>query len=374
MPRKGENIYKRKDGRWEGRYIKFREGNKTRYGYVYDRTYMGVKQRLSEIKTGQTDKKNENLNSNITIKSISEQWILEKKATLKYSSYIKYRNTLEHYIIPYIGQDYIINVSYDTISGLVVKLLTKAGRGENGLSQKTVADSITVVKSIIKYAAQNKYEIDSSVLDVRLKTKEKPLRVLSKQEQERLVEHLIVNIHDPFCRGVLICLFTGIRIGELCALKWEDISSEEHMINVNKTLQRVQTPNGDRKTAIVISEPKSDCSIRQIPIPDILYNNLDFNEDGSAYVLSDSKYYIEPRTVQNHFKKILSACEIKDVNFHALRHTFATRCIEVGFDIKSLSEILGHANVNITLNRYVHPSISLKKENMNKLSDLFAVK
>ena len=335
MPRKGENIYKRKDGRWEGRYIKSREGSKTKYGYVYGRTYMGVKQRLSEIKTGQNDKKNENLNSNITIKSISEQWILEKKATLKYSSYIKYRNTLEHYIIPYIGQDHIINVSYDTISGLVVKLLTKAGRGENGLSQKTVADSITVVKSIIKYAARNKYEIDSSVLDVRLKTKEKPLRVLSKQEQERLVEHLIVNIQDPFCRGVLICLFTGVRIGELCALKWEDISSEEHMINVNKTLQRVQTPNGDRKTTIVISEP---------------------------------------RTMQNHFKKILSACEIKDVNFHALRHTFATRCIEVGFDIKSLSEILGHANVNITLNRYVHPSISLKKENMNKLSDLFAVR
>ena len=374
MPRKGENIYKRKDGRWEGRYIKFREGNKTKYGYVYGRTYMGVKQRLSEIKTGQNDKKNENLNSNITIKSISEQWILEKKATLKYSSYIKYRNTLEHYIIPYIGQDHIINVSYDTISGLVVKLLTKAGRGENGLSQKTVADSITVVKSIIKYAARNKYEIDSSVLDVRLKTKEKPLRVLSKQEQERLVEHLIVNVHDTFCRGVLICLFTGIRIGELCALKWEDISSEEHMLNVNKTLQRVQTPNGARKTAIVISEPKSDCSIRQIPIPDILYNNLEFKEDGSAYVLSDSKYYIEPRTMQNHFKEILSACEIKDVNFHALRHTFATRCIEVGFDIKSLSEILGHANVNITLNRYVHPSISLKKENMNKLSNLFAVR
>lgn len=374
MPRKGENIYKRKDGRWEGRYIKFRDGNKTKYGYVYDRTYMGVKQRLSEIKTGQIDKKNENLNSNITIKSISEQWILEKKATLKYSSYIKYRNTLEHYIIPYIGQDYIINVSYDTISGLVVKLLTKAGRGENGLSQKTVADSITVVKSIIKYAARNKYDIDSSVLDVRLKTKEKPLRVLSKQEQERLVNYLFTDIHDPFCRGVLICLFTGIRIGELCALKWEDISREEHMLNVNKTLQRLQTPNGEKKTAIGISEPKSDCSIRQIPITDILYNNLEFNDDETAYVLSDSKYYIEPRTMQNHFKKILSACEIKDVNFHALRHTFATRCIEVGFDIKSLSEILGHANVNITLNRYVHPSISLKKENMNKLSDLFAVR
>lgn len=374
MPRKGENIYKRKDGRWEGRYIKCHEGVKAKYGYVYDRTYMGVKQRLSEIKMGQISKKTAKTNSNITIKNISEQWILEKKGTLKYSSYMKYRNVLDNYIIPYIGQDCISNVSYDTISGLIVNLLTKAGQCQKGLSQKTVADSVTVVKSIIKYAARNKYEVDSSALDVILRTKGKPLRVLSKQEQERLVEHLIVNIHDQFCRGILICLFTGIRIGELCALKWGDISSEEHMINVNKTLQRVQTPNGDRKTAIVISEPKSDCSIRQIPIPDILYNNLEFNEDGAAYVLSDSKYYIEPRTMQNHFKKILSACEIRDANFHSLRHTFATRCIEVGFDIKSLSEILGHANVNITLNRYVHPSISLKKENMNKLSNLFAVR
>lgn len=265
MPRKGENIYKRKDGRWEGRYIKSREGVKTKYGYVYDRTYMGVKQRLSEIKTGQIDKKNENLNSNITIKSISEQWILEKKATLKYSSYIKYRNTLEHYIIPHIGQDNISNVSYDTISSLIVNLLTKAGRGENGISQKTVADSITVVKSIIKYAARNKYEVDSSALDVILRTKGKPLRVLSKQEQERLVEHLLVNIHDQFCRGILICLFTGIRIGELCALKWGDISSEEHMINVNKTLQRVQTPNGERNH---FSEDALD-----------LYKNLNLREE-----------------------------------------------------------------------------------------------
>lgn len=145
-------------------------------------------------------------------------------------------------------------------------------------------------------------------------------------------------------------------------------------ISVNKTLQRVQTPNGQSKTTITITEPKSDCSIRQIPIPNILIEFLTSSTNTSFYVLTNSHKYVEPRTVQNHFKSAISNCKIADANFHALRHTFATRCIEVGFDIKSLSEILGHANVNITLDRYVHPSMDLKKTNMDKLSSLFSVK
>ena len=149
---------------------------------------------------------------------------------------------------------------------------------------------------------------------------------------------------------------------------------EDRLINVRYTLQRIQTPGEEQKTAITITKPKSDCSIRQIPIPDALYILLHSNENKSFYVLTNSSKYIEPRTLQYHFKEIISQCDIIDANFHSLRHTFATRCIELGFDIKCLSEILGHSNVNITLNRYVHPSFSLKKENMEKLSELFSVK
>ena len=131
----------------------------------------------------------------------------------------------------------------------------------------------------------------------------------------------------------------------------------------------------ETRTHIEIGEPKSQSSIRTIPIPDSIMKLLRSNYVEGAYLLSGhSKYFIEPRTMENRFKSILKKCGIKDANFHSLRHTFATRCIEVGFDIKSLSEILGHANVNITLNRYVHPSMKLKRENMNKLSELFAVK
>ena len=374
MPRKGENIYKRKDGRWEGRYIKSHEGMKTKYGYIYDRTYTNVKRKLAEIGSRQICKPLEKTGTEIIFKDVSESWLEEKKASLKYSSYMKYSNTLASYIIPFIGQENICNIGYDTVSNLVVSLLTKAGKNGTGISQKSAADSVTVVKAIIKYASRNKYEVDKSALDVPLRTKTSKLRVLSKQEQKLLVDFVFEDMQDPFCKGIGICLFTGLRIGELCALKWSDISRSERMINVTKTMQRVQTPNGARKTAVMITEPKSDRSIRQIPVPDILCDRLDFCDEESAYVLTNSGAFIEPRTMQNHFKKIIASCGIEDANFHALRHTFATRCIEVGFDIKSLSEILGHANVNITLNRYVHPSVSLKRENMNKLSDLFAVR
>lgn len=374
MSRKGENIYKRKDGRWEGRFIKEYIGSKAKYGYIYGKTYKEAKQKLLEARCIQPIKKNNYVVNNILFNECSYQWLSEKKTVIKQSSFIKYKNLLELYINPVVGEKSVNELGYDSISELMTQLLCNEGKTGNGLSTKTVSDSITIVKSILKYASRNKYEIDASAFDVTVKIKSKPLRVLSKNEQAKLVSYIQSDTSNPYNLGVLISLFTGMRIGEICALKWRDISIEEHLINVNKTLQRIQKPSEKSKTAIIISEPKSECSIRQIPIPDALFEMLNINGNNSFYVLSNSASYIEPRTLQNHFKAIISQCKISDANFHALRHTFATRCIELGFDIKSLSEILGHANVNITLNRYVHPSINLKKENMEKLSELFSVK
>lgn len=140
-------------------------------------------------------------------------------------------------------------------------------------------------------------------------------------------------------------------------------------------MQRIQTPGGSNKTKILIAEPKSQCSIREIPITKTLKDLLKLYRDDEGYVLTGKRdIFVEPRTMQNRYKTILKTCGISNANFHTLRHTFATRCIEVGFDIKSLSEILGHANVSITLNRYVHPSMELKQKNIDKLSCLYAVK
>ena len=201
------------------------------------------------------------------------------------------------------------------------------------------------------------------------------MSVFTNSEQERLCEYLSLNLNH-YNIGILLCLFTGIRIGELCALRWEDISISERTIYIHQTMQRIQRKNDDKKTIIHISTPKSQCSIRTIPIPDNLIEMIiQFSTLQSGYFLTenDSKF-VEPRTLQNHFKKVLREIDITDKNFHSLRHTFATRCVELGFDVKSLSEILGHASVNITMNRYVHPSLELKRENMQRLSDLIAVK
>lgn len=177
---------------------------------------------------------------------------------------------------------------------------------------------------------------------------------------------LFANLKQIFFRLIL-------TKAELCALKWEDISVDDKTIYIHKTMQRLKNfDSTGSKTYIDISSPKSKCSIRTIPLPDVLLSYIQNNcPDQQGYVLtSKENKYLEPRTMQAHFEKIQEKCGLEPVNFHALRHTFATRCVELGFDIKSLSEILGHASVNITMNRYVHPSMELKQQNMQKLSKL----
>lgn len=164
-------------------------------------------------------------------------------------------------------------------------------------------------------------------------------------------------------------MYTGIRIGELCALKWGNISFEEKTLKIDKTMQRLQCDNQKRKTEIVILEPKSSCSIRLIPLPDFVIKELiKFRDNDNNYILSmDNKKFIEQRTMQNHFYKYISEAKIEKSNFHCLRHTFATRCVEKNFEIKSLSVILGHSSVKITLDKYVHVTMQMKRNNMSKV-------
>ena len=194
------------------------------------------------------------------------------------------------------------------------------------------------------------------------------MRVLSVSEQSVLTEYLLDDM-DFIKLGIYLSLFTGIRIGELCALKWENINLYEKMLYVKKTMQRIQTYDMLQKTKVIISSPKSACSLREIPLPDFLCNMLKkYKRADDYFLLSGSvQEYVEPRALQYKFKKIIKDCGLTDVNFHALRHTFATRCVEAGFEIKTLSEILGHSSVKITLDRYVHSSMELKRKNMEKL-------
>lgn len=379
MPRKGENIYKRKDGRWEGRYIKSRSPNgKALYGYVYSKSYRDVKAKLAQAISSNTRTRQDNSPSN-GVKSFDNYaatWISIRRSQVKESTANKYQNLLNSYILPIIGTTPLEQMTHDYIESYCNDLLCTGGTKGTGLSPKTVSDILSLIRNILRSAANSGASLSCDVSSITIKQVSKEMRVLSRSEQERLCQYLYADLNSSNV-GILVCLFTGLRIGEVCALRWEDISMSEHTLHVHQTMQRVQCADlSGQKTKIVITTPKSSCSIRTIPLPDCLMTVLQKHEHASAgYLLTGkSGSFIEPRTMQNHFKRVLANCSIADANYHSLRHTFATRCVELGFDIKSLSEILGHASVTITMNRYVHPSIELKRNNMERLSTLFAVK
>lgn len=368
MSRKGENIYKRKDGRWEGRFIKkYNLEGKAKYGYVYAKSYREVKSKLEVAKINNLQLCDDN--DNLLYCDLLDKWLSNKKREVKYSSYIRYKNTIENHIKPKLGTLKVNDISSDIIQEYL-KVKSENGRLDKsgGLSNKSLSDILVIIKETLKFG--NVYNTSINNLRTTISHNHKAMRVLNESEQTRLTTTLL-NDTDVYKMGVLICLYTGIRIGELCALKWSDISLESKVLNINKTLQRLPNTNleADTKTSLFVSEPKSNSGNRIIPIPEFLYNIiLPFKRQDDINVIStEQKPVVEPRTMQNYFKKYLTESNISDANFHSLRHTFATRCIEVGFDIKTLSEILGHSSVKITLDRYVHSSLNLKKLNMQKL-------
>ena len=373
MARTGENIYRRKDGRWEGRYIKFHDAcGKSKYGYVYAKTYSEAKRILAERRYLVSAKHNEINVSSIKFDEVLSAWLQSSKISIKESSYAKYSQIVDCHIRPALGHFQSSKISTQMIEKFVQQQLHE-GRldGQGGLSPKTVTDLLTIIKNSVEYAKDHGIAMDCSLQKLTVKKCSKEMRVFTPLEQESLVRVLLSDI--DLCKfGVLLSLYTGIRIGELCALRWGDIEIDTGMLKVRRTMQRIQDKNvgATSKTKVIITEPKSKCSIRDIPLPKFIVDlAMHFEQLPKAFILSgDQSKYIEPRTMQNRFKKYIKESGIANANYHSTRHTFATRCIELGFDAKTLSEILGHASVNITLNRYVHSSFQLKCDNMNKLT------
>lgn len=373
MSKKGENIYKRKDGRWEGRYIKFYDGlGKAKYGYIYGKTYGEAKSKLQEAQAKLKDGILPENKRTVLYSEVLVSWLQSVRINVKESTYMRYKQLISKHITAELGKYPINKISSQLVERFVEeKLINGRLDGNGGLSPKTVTDIITIVKSSMDYAAYNGLSVTCNLSKLSVKKKEKEMRVLTIDEQKKLAS-VLLNEMDLYKLGVFISLYTGIRIGELCALKWENLNIECKTLKIRETMQRIQSSEETEtsKTKIVFTEPKSKCSIRDIPLPDFLIDIIKkFQGSPKAYVLTgDKNRYVEPRTMQNRFQKYVQESGIEKANYHSLRHTFATRCVEVGFEVKSLSEILGHANVNITLNRYVHSSFELKSNNMNKLS------
>ena len=291
---------------------------------------------------------------------VTEEWLKYKKNTVKKSTYYNYSYSVEKYLYPKFADQDITQIK--DYNDFIEKLT-------DTLAPKTVRDIITKLKEIINfYEEEHNTKLNIKKMSLP-KMNKKEIQILSNKEKQKLEKYCIEQ-NSLKSLGILICLNTGLRVGEVCALRWENIDFESKKIHIEKTIERIYSKE-ENKTIVIIDTPKSITSVRTIPINSKLYNILKQIRGKSKktdFVLTgSSEHYVEPRNYQYYFKEILKRSKVKKYKFHTLRHTFATNCIEAGMDIKSLSEILGHANVSITLNIYVHSSDKAKRKYLEKI-------
>lgn len=304
-------------------------------------------------------------------------WLLEKKDYIKESTYANYSNNIFNHIIPKLGNYYLNELNHKVIQDFLLEL-SKNGRKDNtgGLAEKTIKDITIIIKGSIKKGInEDKIKHIELTFNYPKDNKENKLYVLTKREQNKITNYVLENINSRNI-GLLISLYSGIRIGELCALKWEDVDFKKNCLTINKTIQRVYIKDKNKNISkVIITTPKTKNANREIPInKDFLEILKKVKSDKKHYILTGNEKYIEPRTYRKYFNKILDELRIKHFNFHSLRHTFATNCISLGVDYKTVSELLGHANVNITLNLYVHPRYSQKKKCIDLVCKVFQEK
>lgn len=360
MPKRGENIRKRKDGRWEGRYLQEMNGKK-RYCSVYAKTYNEVKKKLLVRKTEEhnTIINTKEASTGLPVNVVAASWLDEVKTVRKYSTYRKYMDIYENYIDKQIGNFPVTEITSDTVAGILPR----------HLSASTHRSIYCVLNQIIDYANISLHSSVARVRPVIGGAKTIQIEILSLTEQRKLLEYLYTDM-DSYKLGIVICLFTGLRLGEICCLKWEDIDFQENTCMVNRTVQRIRRITENEKTTLVEGPPKTSSSRRKIPLSDCLINKLTEFQNDKPYVLG-GKTPVEPRTYQYKFQAYLRAAGIASQKFHILRHTFATNCINNGADVKSVSEMLGHSNVSITLNKYVHPAMDVKRNHINSLTSIY---
>lgn len=299
------------------------------------------------------------------------EWLMKQKNYIKESTYANYSNAVFNHIIPSLGIYTLDKINHQLLQNFLIDMFYN-GRLDNkgGLSEKSVKDIATILKCSLK-SAMNQELMKNINLDFNYPKSgnKSKIYILSKSEQRKITNYTLENLNSRTL-GILVSLYTGIRIGELCALQWKDINFKKGFISINKTLQRVYIKENEIGTSkIIISTPKTKNANRDIPLSSNLLQILTkFKNKDNFYLLSGKEKYIEPRTYRKYFNKVLKEAKINHINFHSLRHTFATNCIKLGADYKTVSEILGHSNVNITLNLYVHPGMSQKKKCINMIT------
>ena len=278
--------------------------------------------------------------------SYCDEWLQLDRSKVKESTYVKYLSMLEKHVKPKLVSYYI-----HSLSSLLVEQFSHDLLCKEKLSPKTVRDILMMLHSILKYVARQVPTMHHIEI-VYPKDAKQEMRVLTIEEQTRFTNYLLADM-DEIKFGTLLALMTGMRIGEICALRCGDVDLHEKVIHVRNTMQRIKDTSayGEAKTKVVITEPKSETSIRDIPLTDYAAELCRRwkAKNSAAYLLTGAEdHFIEPRCLQYRMKQYTKACGLENVHFHTLRHTFATRCVEVDFEIKSLSEILGHTSPTVT--------------------------
>lgn len=354
MPRRGENIYKRKDGRWEGRYIRGRTpAGKAEYGYVYAKSYAACREKRRRMEDALPQKPM--LTGEMSVCQAAEFFLSERRSTLKTSTIGRYEYMIRHYIVPELGTLLLRDLTAEKLSAFFSRLQ------DRGLSCKSTRDVGVLLKTIFKVAKKSCH-CDCPGREAELPAyRSKKIEVFCNQEISSLARKILTS---PDMTGlcVLLVLNTGLRLGEICALRKSDIDFHSGFLRIERSAARVRDGSGTR---LVVQAPKSNSSVRLVAGPNDMLElmktaTMSIRED--SYLLTNTDMPMDPRTLQYRYRKLLEHCGIRYRNFHALRHTYATRCMESGVDIKSLSELLGHADIRTTLQTYVHSSLAHKKQ------------
>lgn len=298
-----------------------------------------------------------------TFQFIYSEWRKAKSRMVKESSLATYSTNAETHLLPVFGSE------RDITEHMVQRFID--AKTDAGLSPNTVRDLLLLLRMVTVFGFRHGWN-DFRGWEVRLpKSDRKPrMAVLTVSEQRRMMTFLTENFSFRNL-GLYLCLCTGMRIGEICALQWGDIRSDAKSIKVRRTIERIYTGiGGTRRTQLLLSTPKTQNSCREIPVIGDLTRMLRPFVSISVrdnFLLTNSAKPLEPRQYRRYYKKVLRENGFPDLNFHGLRHTFATRCIESHCDYKTVSSILGHASIATTMNLYVHPDIEQKRKCIDKM-------
>jgi len=305
--------------------------------------------------------------SNLTcakMNDLADIWLEKKSAQVKQSTYANYYYHVYHHIMPILGECPLSALNAELIISFISFM-------ERKLSVNSIKVILTTLKMILKYGERQKM-VDKSLIEYcKIHYHRKEAKMLSQDDSLRMKEYLLKK-KDIFSIGILLCRSTGIRVGELCGLQWGDINFRNNTFFIRRTVSRITNPNkeeGQPKTILYIRSPKSYTSIREIPIPHYLIPILwGVRKQDNCYVLTGTENCTEPRNVQKRFKTILRRCEMQNCNFHAMRHGFASACIQNGNDCKTVSTLLGHSSAKITMDIYIHTSLHQKENCINSLT------